>query len=141
MKASCTQSRASSRSPVITVSDRAKADNARHHTLVRNLAWSLMRNHIRVNLVNLGWMDTPHEDEIQRRYHGAGDGWLAQAEAEQPFGRLIKPPEVARILCFLLSDESGLMTGASIDFDQSILGAGYIPKPGPELFRTQGATP
>lgn len=108
-------------------------------SLVRNLAWSLMRNHIRVNLLSLGWMDTPAEDLIQRRYHGAGDDWLTLAEAEQPFGRLIKPAEVARTLCFLLSDESGLMTGASIDFDQSVLGAGYIPKPGPELFRAPGA--
>jgi NAD(P)-dependent dehydrogenase (short-subunit alcohol dehydrogenase family) len=104
-------------------------------SLTRNLAFSLMRNHIRVNLLNLGWMDTPAEDEIQKRFHNAPDDWLTKAESMQPVGRLIKPTEAARVICFLLSEESGLMTGGAIDFDQSILGAGDIPKPGPELFK------
>ena len=99
------------------------------HTLTRNAAYSLMWDHIRVNLVNLGWMDTPNEDVVQREVHGGGDDWLAQAEAKQPFGRLIKPAEVARTVCFLLSDESGMMTGGSLDFDQSVKGAGDSPKP------------
>ena len=77
------------------------------HTLTKNLAFSLMRNHIRVNLLNLGWMDTPAEHDIQKRYHNASDDWLEKAEAIQPMGRLIKPAEVARVICFLLSEESG----------------------------------
>jgi NAD(P)-dependent dehydrogenase (short-subunit alcohol dehydrogenase family) len=105
------------------------------HTLTKNMAFSLMRNHIRVNLLNLGWMDTPAEHVIQKRYHGASDDWLVDAERAQPFGRLIKPAEVARVICFLLSDESGMMTGAVVDFDQSVLGAGNSPKPPPELFQ------
>ena len=88
-----------------------------------------MRDRIRVNLVNPGWMITAGEDAIQRRYHGAGDDWLERASEQQPFGRLIDPDEVARTICFLLSDESGMMTGASIDFDQSVLGAGTVSKP------------
>ncbi len=48
------------------------------HALTRNAAYALMRDHIRVNLVNPGWMDTPAEDAIQRRYHGGGDDWLAR---------------------------------------------------------------
>ena len=99
------------------------------HTLTRNLAYSLMRDHTRVNLLNLGWMDTPAEHIVQRDVHGRGEDWLVQAEAEQPFGRLIKPEEAARTICYLLSDESGMMTGASLDFDQSVVGAGDSPKP------------
>ena len=99
------------------------------HTLTRNAAYSLMWDHVRVNLVNLGWMDTPNEHIVQREVHGLGEDWLEQAEAAQPFGRLIKPEEAARTICFLLSDESGLMTGAALDFDQSVLGAGDSPKP------------
>lgn len=99
------------------------------HTLTRNCAFSLMRDRIRVNLLNPGWMDTPTEDQTQRKWHGATDGWLAIAEKQQPLGRLIKPDELARSICFLLSDESGLMTGAVIDFDQSVLGAGSPSKP------------
>ena len=99
------------------------------HAMTRNAAFALARDRIRVNLLNPGWMDTPAEDTIQRRYHGAGDDWLARAEAEQPFGRLLKPDEVARGICFLLSDESGMMTGACLDFDQTVIGAGKGPIP------------
>ena len=44
------------------------------HTLTRNAAYSLLWDRIRVNLVNLGWMDTPAEDVVQRETHGAGRG-------------------------------------------------------------------
>ncbi|MEZ4726246.1 MAG: SDR family oxidoreductase [Caldilineaceae bacterium] len=90
--------------------------------LSKNVAYSVMRSRIRVNVLNLGWMDTPSEDIIQRRYHSNGADWLANAEAAQPFGRLLKPTEVARAIAFLASDESGMMTGSIIDFDQSVIG-------------------
>jgi NAD(P)-dependent dehydrogenase (short-subunit alcohol dehydrogenase family) len=93
-------------------------------TMTRNLAFALMRHHIRVNQVSLGWMDTPAEDRMQRQYHAAEDGWLERAEALQPYGRLLKPVEVARVLCFLLSSESGVMSGANLDVAQCVLGAG-----------------
>jgi len=99
------------------------------HSMTRNVAFALMRDRIRVNLLNPGWMDTPAEDETQRRWHGATDGWRKRASAQQPLGRLIDPAEVARTICFLLSPESGLMTGAALDFDQSVVGAGPIVKP------------
>lgn len=100
-------------------------------TLTKNVAFSAMRNRIRVNGLNIGWMDTPHEDEIQKQYHQAGPNWLADAEAQQPFGRLLKPEEVARSVAFLLSDESGMMTGSVIDFDQGVVGCGDNGTPQP----------
>lgn len=100
------------------------ASKAALSTLTKSVAFSLMPDHIRVNGLNIGWMDSPGEDRIQKTYHGSEDGWLAVAEAKQPFGRLIKPAEVARTVAFLSSDESGLMTGAVIDFDQQVVGAG-----------------
>jgi len=93
-------------------------------TLTKNVAFSAMRNRIRVNGLNIGWMDTPHEHDIQRQYHDADENWLSKAEQAQPFGRLLKPAEVARGVAFLLSEESGMMTGAVIDFDQSVVGCG-----------------
>ena len=99
------------------------------HAITRNAAFSLMRHRIRVNLLQPGWMKTEGEDVIQKRFHDADDTWLDAAEAGQPFGRLIDPQELARAICFLASDESGMMTGAIIDFDQSVLGAGDAPKP------------
>lgn len=99
--------------------------------LTKNVAYSVMRRRIRVNALNVGWMDTPGEDAIQRRYHGDDPNWLEKAEAGRPFGRLLKPDEVARAIAFLASDESGMMTGSVVDFDQSVAGAGAqsIPPP------------
>lgn len=98
-------------------------------TMTRNVAYSLMRHNIRVNEISPGWMDTEAEDAVQRKFHGATDGWLERAEREQPTGRLIKPPEVAKVVAFYLSDESGMLTGNIVDYDQSVLGAGDAPKP------------
>jgi NAD(P)-dependent dehydrogenase (short-subunit alcohol dehydrogenase family) len=98
-------------------------------TMTRNMAFSLMRHRIRVNEVAPGWMDTESEDATQRRFHGATDGWLERAEADQPMGRLIKPPEVAKVVAFYLSDDSGMLTGNIVDYDQSVVGAGDAPKP------------
>lgn len=92
-------------------------------TLTRNAAYGLLGDRIRVNGLNIGWMATPGEDAIMRLRHGAEDGWLEQAQAGRPFGRLIDPREVAKAVAYLASAESGLMTGANIDFDQTILGA------------------
>jgi len=101
-------------------------------TLTKNVAFSVMRHGIRVNGLCIGWMDTPGEDRIMRLYHGAQDGWKDQAEAKLPTGRLLKVDEVARATAFLASDQSGLMTGSIIDFDQSVLGCyESAPQPSP----------
>ncbi len=91
-------------------------------TLTRNVARGVVMHRIRVNGINLGWMDSPAEHTVQKRFHGAADDWLQKAEKEQPFGRLIKPTEVAEFAAFLLSERSGLMTGSIIDFDQNVVG-------------------
>ena len=92
-------------------------------TLTKNAAFSLMRNNIRINGLNIGWMDTPGEHRIQKLYHDAPDDWLKKAEKAAPFGRLLKPTEVARAVAYLASEELGLMTGSIIDFDQQVLGS------------------
>ncbi len=101
--------------------------------MTRNLAFALMRHRIRVNLLCPGWMDTPAEDVVQRTFDGAADGWLERAEAEMPFGRLIKPPEIARTIVHLATADSGMMTGAVVEWDQTVLGAGDSVFPAPEL--------
>jgi len=95
--------------------------------LTRNLAYAMSRDRIRINTLMIGWMDTPGEDATQRRFHDAQDGWLDQAEAGMPFGRLLKVDEVAKAVAFLASEDSGMMTGAVIDFDQSVIGGGSAP--------------
>jgi NAD(P)-dependent dehydrogenase (short-subunit alcohol dehydrogenase family) len=101
-------------------------------TLTRNTAYGLLRNRIRVNQLNIGWMSSEGEDRIQREYHGADADWLEKAAASQPNGRLVDPEEVARAVAFLASSESGLMTGSIVNYDQSIWGA-YDGSPHPVL--------
>ena len=95
--------------------------------LTKNVAHALLRHRIRVNGLNIGHMATPGEDRIMKTYHGAKDGWLEEAARSKPVGRLIDPAEVARACLYLASDESGLMTGSNIDFDQNVVGAGDPP--------------
>ncbi len=91
-----------------------------------------MRNRIRVNQLDIGWMNSDGEDRIQREYHGAAPGWQAEAAAAQPFGRLLDPAKVARAVAFLASGDSGMMTGAVIPFDQSVHGAYNTVPPVPD---------
>ncbi|MBN9073067.1 MAG: SDR family oxidoreductase [Rhizobiales bacterium] len=100
-------------------------------TLTRNVAYSVMSHNIRVNGLTIGHMNTPGEDRIMKTYHGAQDGWLAEAMKAKPFGRLLETDEVARAVAYLASDESGMMTGSIIDFDQQVRGAGDAPPPPP----------
>jgi NAD(P)-dependent dehydrogenase (short-subunit alcohol dehydrogenase family) len=95
--------------------------------LTKNVAFALLPNRVRVNALNIGWMDTPGEHAIQKRAHDAPADWIRDAEAGRPFGRLLKPDEVARAAAFLLSAESGLMTGSLVDFDQSVHGCWDSP--------------
>ena len=101
------------------------------NVMTKNVAYAVMRYGIRVNALAIGWMDSPSEDFIQRKFHSDGEDWLEAAESEQPFGRLLKTDEVARAIAFLASDESGMMTGTIIDFDQSVRGGGPVSKPPP----------
>lgn len=92
--------------------------------MTRNLAFGLMPHRIRVNQVNPGWMETESEHRTQIEQDGAPDDWLVAANASRPWGRLVKPWEVANTIAFCLSDDSGLMTGNWIDMDQSVVGTG-----------------
>lgn len=105
------------------------ASKAALNAVTRNAAYALVRDRIRVNAIAPGWIDTPGEHATRIGFHGEDEGWLARAEGEQPFGRLIKVEELARAIAYLAGPDSGLMTGAVVHFDQSIPGAGDPPIP------------
>jgi NAD(P)-dependent dehydrogenase (short-subunit alcohol dehydrogenase family) len=90
--------------------------------LTKNTANALARDRIRVNALLPGWVDTPGEHETLKRFHDAPENWLEDAEKGRPFGRLLKPQDIARAICFLASEESALMTGAVLDYDQAVPG-------------------
>lgn len=89
--------------------------------LTKNAAHSQREHRIRVNALNIGWTATPAEHAVQLK-EGAAENWLEPADARMPFGRILRPRDVAGMTAYLLSDESEMMTGALIDFDQHVMG-------------------
>ena len=106
------------------------ASKAALTTLTANTAFSVMGNRIRVNQLNVGWMASDQEHQVQLAETGDPE-WLEKAAKTLPFGRLVDPAEVARAVNFIVSDDAGLMTGAIVNFDQSVWGAvsGGMPVP------------
>jgi NAD(P)-dependent dehydrogenase (short-subunit alcohol dehydrogenase family) len=98
------------------------ASKAALANLTRNTANAFATRRIRCNGINVGWMDTPQEDATQKKWHGRQDGWLAAVEAQQPMGQLVKPDQLAGLVSYMLSPESGVMTGALVDYDQNVAG-------------------
>lgn len=91
-------------------------------TLTKNVAFAYRGNRIRCNAVLPGWMDTEGEDVVQKKWHNAGDDWLEEAEAAMPMGQLVKPDQLAQLVAYMISPQSGVMTGALVDYDQNIVG-------------------
>ena len=91
--------------------------------LTKNAAFAHRWDRIRINGVNIGWTETEGEDATQRQFHGAEDGWLEEAAASLPMGKLGQVDEIADFVVFLLSERSGVVTGSVIDWDQVVPGA------------------
>lgn len=96
-------------------------------TFTKNTANSLRKHRIRVNGINLGWTDTPNEHVVQAQ-QGSPENWLELGEKSSPFGRILKPEDVAKLCVYLLSDESGILTGSNIDYSHRVMGV-FPPEP------------
>ncbi|MFN3172674.1 MAG: SDR family oxidoreductase [Hyphomicrobiales bacterium] len=92
-------------------------------TLTKNAANAHLPDKIRVNGINLGWVDTQTERDLHEVTLGMGKGWLAAEGAKQPLGRFVNEEEAARLATYLLSDTSTPMTGVSLDLEQTVVGA------------------
>jgi NAD(P)-dependent dehydrogenase (short-subunit alcohol dehydrogenase family) len=90
-------------------------------TLTRNLGYALQPDRIRVNGLNIGWTATEGEHGVQTGV-GQPSGWLAAADASRPFGRLLRPGDIAPMVTYLLSDAARMVTGSVVDFDQTVHG-------------------
>jgi len=103
-------------------------------TLTRNSGFALMRNRIRVNQLDIGWMNSDHERALQTTESG-DPAFIEKAAEGLPFGRLLEPEEVAKAVLWMSSDDSGMMTGSVIHFDQSVWGGydGQAPIPAEPL--------
>ncbi len=88
------------------------------HNLTRALAMDHAADGIRVNAVCPGEVNTPMLQS--ERAEAVTDRLLAQIASTVPMGRLADPDEIARVVCFLASDDASYMTGAMVSVD-----AGY----------------
>lgn len=106
------------------------ASKAALATLTRNSGYALMRNRVHVNQLDIGWMASDNERALQLAESGDPD-WEETANAGMPFGRLLDPEEVAKAVLWMSSDDSGMLTGAVIHYDQSVWGGYDGQAPGP----------
>jgi NAD(P)-dependent dehydrogenase (short-subunit alcohol dehydrogenase family) len=88
------------------------------HNLTRALAMDHAADGIRVNAVCPGEVNTPMLQS--ERAEAVTDHLLKAIAATVPMGRLADPDEIARVVCFLASDDASYMTGALVSVD-----AGY----------------
>jgi NAD(P)-dependent dehydrogenase (short-subunit alcohol dehydrogenase family) len=92
-------------------------------TLTKNAANAHLADRIRVNGINLGWVDTETERHLHAVVLGKGPGWLDMQAAARPLGRMVSAEECARHAVWLLGPASAPMTGVSVDLEQQVLGA------------------
>jgi NAD(P)-dependent dehydrogenase (short-subunit alcohol dehydrogenase family) len=97
------------------------ASKAALAVLTRSAGYQLQPDRIRVNGLNIGWTATEGEHGVQTET-GRPDDWLAAADASRPFGRLLRPADIAPMVTYLLSDAAEMITGSVMDFDQTVLG-------------------
>jgi len=70
-------------------------------TFTKDVAYTIMRHRIRINMLNIGWMDTPGENVIQHKYHNSAASWLENAEIGMPFAGFSNRKKLLAQLHFL----------------------------------------
>ncbi len=78
--------------------------------LARQVARDYAHEGIRVNALCPGWVDTPFNEPAWRAY-GGRDSFLEEVPRLVPLRRIATPEEIARLACFLLSDDAAYVTG------------------------------
>jgi glucose 1-dehydrogenase len=78
-------------------------------------AGELAAHGIRVNVIEPGWIDTPGERDFYSEEE------LREAGEALPFRRLGQPSEIAKAVCFLVSEEASYITGTVLRVDGGIV--------------------
>lgn len=98
------------------------ASKAALNTMTRSVANAVKREGVRVFGINLGWVHTDGEQQLQTGFHGLPEDWAQHIGRRMPSGRLISPEDVAGVMAFLVSPPAQMMTGAIIDYEQMPVG-------------------
>jgi len=82
--------------------------------MARTAAIELVRYGIRVNVFHPGWIDTPGE----RKFFTEDE--IKQGAGSLPMKRMGTPTEMARGVCFTLSEDAAYMTGSTMTMDGGV---------------------
>jgi NAD(P)-dependent dehydrogenase (short-subunit alcohol dehydrogenase family) len=82
--------------------------------LARSVAKEVAPRGIRVNCVAPGAVDTPLLDVANG---GPGREWVMASAAAKPMARAADPVEIAKVIAFLLGEESSFVTGSVYTVD------------------------
>lgn len=100
--------------------NRASYNAAKHGVigLTQSAALDAAATGVRVNALITGGVDTPLSRALAQGDPGPTpeDSWRS-AERMHPLGRMARPDEIAAFAAFLLSDETGFITGAALAID------------------------
>jgi 3-oxoacyl-[acyl-carrier protein] reductase len=86
--------------------------------LALTLAHEEAANGIRVNVVAPGLVATEMGSRLVKAKLGIDD--MSSMDAQQPFGRVCRPADIARVVRFLASSDSELVTGQRIIVDGAV---------------------
>ncbi len=86
--------------------------------MTRSIAVDSLKDGIRCNSVAPARVHTPFVDAyLEKYYPDTKQDMFSQLSKAQPLGRMATPEEVAVLICYLASDESAFLTGASLPMD------------------------
>ncbi len=86
--------------------------------LSKSAANTFKRDGIRVFCINLGWVNTESEHQLQTTFHKLPENWADEMGRRMPSGRLINADDVAGLIHYLTTPSAQMMNGAVIDFEQ-----------------------
>ena len=87
-------------------------------SMTQSLAMDFIDQGIRCNSISPGTIESPFVEGYLQRFHaGEIEETRAQLHARQPIGRMGRPDEIAPLALYLVSDESGFVTGANYVID------------------------
>ena len=89
--------------------------------MTRSVAVDCLPRGIRCNCIMPARVHTPFVDGyLDRYYPGRQDEMFRKLSKAQPIGRMGSADEVAALACYLASDESAFLTGASLPLDGGV---------------------
>ena len=89
--------------------------------MTRSVAVDYLPQGIRCNCIMPARVHTPFVDGyLDHYYPGQQDRMFKKLSKAQPIGRMGQPEEVAALACYLASDESSFVTGASLPLDGGV---------------------